>query len=142
PNTEPSVDDAVAPRKDRAREAAGGAEGFHGFDLPAHRAASSGIHPAPGAAQSVLDTCYLFAHHCHDMPGHVDNRAHVLSTGAANVHRDGHDLSDAVASFRDADGTAVVSARDPLDHRRTTGRDDRHQPVLGGPGRADAHESE
>ena len=110
-NLEPAADDPAGAGQDRVRQAAGRAAGFDGADVPAHRAASAGLRLAPRAAQSLLDAGGLLAHHRHHLPGHIDDRPDVLGTGAADRHRDGHDLPDAARSLRVPDGNSVVSCR-------------------------------
>ena len=77
----------LRPGQDRHRQAAGGAAGLDGPDLPADRAAPAGLRPAPRAARSLLDAGRLLADHRHDLPGDVDDRTHVLGAGAADRRR-------------------------------------------------------
>ena len=99
----------LAPGQDRLRQADGRAAGLDRADVPADRAAAPGLHSAARAARSVLDPAGVSADHRDHLPGDVDDRTDVLGAGAADLDGDGHDLSDAADSLRDADGSGTVS---------------------------------
>ena len=68
----------LRPGQDRLGQAAGGAPGLDGPDVPADRAAPPGLRPAARAARPVLDAARLPRDHRDDLPGDLDDRPAVL----------------------------------------------------------------